>query len=600
MKTPFLLALPTMIACCAFAQERFEQPARTRLQCTTADKTITPLSGVQVKVENLELSDQDGKLKLSITPNKDKTYTFAQIQKSGYALIHPRPEDIADKKAFAHNANAELDIILRDDAELEEEVDEYATQGKSYYLERQKQLKQEMEVASTPERQQKLQQELDIIIERREQIMEDIEARARELASTDYLELNADEIERIELRKAGKLDELIKLINSKLAKDAEAYAKELRGNIQDAQQREADAQLEAEELIAKRNEQIKLLGELADVYSEQFNHQKAAECLKARLLYAPDNYEYHKECADLLYFYVAAFDEAFAIYSKCIQLAQQQFGDESEKIAISYSDIAAVYRDQGLYSKALEYNLKALAICEKIQGKNHPNIGGCYNNIGYVYYVQGEYDKALEYYWKALAIFKKAFGLNHPEAAMCYNDIALAYCDKVVYDKSLEYYFKALAIFEASLGTEHHKTAATYDSIGSVYGYKMDYSKALEYHLKALPIREKVLGKNHPQTATTYSNMGFVYKNQGKFDLGLEYYLKGLAIREKVLGKNHPAVATSYNNIAMVYLAQEKFQEAMAYIDKAIIIFEKALGKYHPKTKQAQRSKYLIIRRSAK
>jgi len=64
---------------------------------------------------------------------------------------------------------------------------------------------------------------------------------------------------------------------------------------------------------------------------------------------------------------------------------------------MTYNNIALVYDNQGEYPKALEWFQKALAICEKVLGKEHPDTAMTYNNIAMVYNNQGDYTKALEW-----------------------------------------------------------------------------------------------------------------------------------------------------------------------------------------------------------
>lgn len=510
MKALSLLTLPPLIACCALAQERLEQPARARLQCTTADKTIIPLAGVVVKVDNLVMSDQNGKIKLSITPNKEKTYSFAQIKKAGYTLIHPRPEDIAAHKAFAHNPNAELDIILRDDAELEAEQDRYIKQGKSYYRERQKQLKDEMEAEQNPARKRQLGQELDTLIGRRDQIMGEIETRARELARTDYLVLGEDEIRRIELRKAGKLDELIELINSKLAQDHEAYAKEIELKLQEAKERKKLARQDQAELMVNLKEEVKLLREKADAMTLQRKYQEAAASLKDCLLYLPDDYQCHREYAKHIQQYLAAYVEALEVYQTCAQLAKRQFGDGSAELAASHNDMGMAYYDQGLYAEALECCIKALAIREKLLGKKHLDTAQSYNDIGLVYQAQGKNAKALEYLSKALSIRERVQGKDHPLTAESYNNMGALYCTQRKYSKALAFHLKALAIREKVLGSNHLHTAQSYSNMGLLYSEQGDKQQAILYLDQALNILQQILGKDHPTTIQTQTTRDLI------------------------------------------------------------------------------------------
>ena len=254
------------------------------------------------------------------------------------------------------------------------------------------------------------------------------------------------------------------------------------------------------------------------------------------------------------------YQKAIEWYEKALAIREKVFGKEHSNTAATYKYIARVYHYQGEYAKALEWHEKALAIHEKVFGKEHTETANTYDNIASVYSDQGEYAKAIEWYEKALAIFEKVLGKEHPSTATIYNNIAVVYSDKGEYAKALEWHEKALAIVEKVFGKEHPSTATTYNSIARFYYCQGEYSKAIEWHEKALAIFEKVLGKEHPSTATIYNNIAVVYSDKGEYSKALEWYEKALAIREKVLGKEHTYTATTDNNIAEVYKKQEKHQ----------------------------------------
>ena len=284
---------------------------------------------------------------------------------------------------------------------------------------------------------------------------------------------------------------------------------------------------------------------------------------------------------------IAAYESTLAWLHKALAIREKVLGKEHPFTASSYNNIAGVYSRQGDYAKALEWYEKALAIREKVLGKEHPDTASSYNNIAGVYSRQGDYAKAQDWYEKALAINEKVLVKEHPDTATTYNNIAFVYSRQGDYDKALEWYEKALAIREKVLGKEHPDTATVYNNIAGVYSCQGDYAKALEWYEKALAISEKVLGEEHPDTATTYNNMAGVYDRQGDYAKALEWYEKALAINEKVLGKEHPDTATTYNNIALVYFSQGYYTTALEWYEKALAIFEKVLGKEHPDTATA-------------
>jgi len=286
----------------------------------------------------------------------------------------------------------------------------------------------------------------------------------------------------------------------------------------------------------------------------------------------------------VLYFHQGDYLKALEWNQKALKICEKVLGLEHPSTAATYSNIALVYDNQGDYLKALEWNQKALKIREKVLGLEHPSTATTYNNIAGVYSRQGDYPKALEWYEKALEIDEKVLGLEHPDTATTYNNIAAVYDKKGDYPKALKWNHKALEIREKVLGLEHPSAAATYNNIALVYFKQGDYPKALEWYEKALKICEKVLGLEHPYTATTYNNIAIVYSKQGDYPKALEWHEKALEIKEKVLGLEHPSIATAYNNIAGVYDNQGDYPKALEWYQKALEIDEKVLGLEHPDT----------------
>ncbi|MCL2642395.1 MAG: tetratricopeptide repeat protein [Candidatus Bathyarchaeota archaeon] len=256
---------------------------------------------------------------------------------------------------------------------------------------------------------------------------------------------------------------------------------------------------------------------------------------------------------------------------------------QTETLATLMLWLGRYYDDTADYTKALQWNFKALTIKEKVLDKEHPSTATTYHNIAEVYRKQGDYAKALEWFEKALAIDEKVFGKEHPSTAITYNNISGVYDSLGDFEVALEWNFKALTIKEKVLDKEHPSTATTYHNIAGVYREQGDFEVALEWFEKALAIYEKVLGKEHPSTATTYDNIAGVYREQGEYERALEWCMKALAIREKVLGKEHPDTACTYNNIASVYDSLGDYAKALVWYLKSYCIV-KRLGEAHPNT----------------
>ena len=132
--------------------------------------------------------------------------------------------------------------------------------------------------------------------------------------------------------------------------------------------------------------------------------------------------------------------------------------------AISLSNIAQKYYDDGRYQDAETFWRGTLTIRERLLGEEHSDTAAALYQMGCACERQAHYDEALALLQRALKIQLHTVG-KHPDTATTYNSIALVYADTGEYDKALEYHQKALEIFEQTLGKDHPHTKTVCDSL---------------------------------------------------------------------------------------------------------------------------------------
>lgn len=256
------------------------------------------------------------------------------------------------------------------------------------------------------------------------------------------------------------------------------------------------------------------------------------------------------------------------------------------ELLFNYADFLDKY---GLYYDSIEIYIRHLRYAEDVYGIEHRKTAISYNNLGEIYRKTGDYSKARDYFAKALRVVKKNDGLNHPEAAKIYNNIGLTFFEQGDCKEAQRYYKMAIDIHVKVNGTDNPLFAKYCINIGSSYWKQKELSNALDYYFKAIEIQEKVLEKHHPDIANTYNNIGSVLDEEEKHEEALKYYKKALAIREKVLGKEHPNTATTYHNIGFSYYKMKKYDIALEYMHKALAVFQEKLGPMHPSTITVQK-----------
>ena len=238
----------------------------------------------------------------------------------------------------------------------------------------------------------------------------------------------------------------------------------------------------------------------------------------------------------------------------------------------------------GDHAKALPFALQALAINEKLRGKDHPDVATSLIHLAGIYKSLADYDKALPLCERSLAIRENALGPNHPDTATSLNNLAFLYKSMGDYDKALSIHERSLAIREKSLGPEHPDTATSLGNLAELYRSMGDYANGLVLNERALAIYEKVHGPHHPATATSLNNLAQLYSAMGDYAKALPLQERALKIQEKALGLDHPDTAMSINNLASLYHSMRDFEKALPLQERALKIQEKALGPKHPDT----------------
>ena len=292
-----------------------------------------------------------------------------------------------------------------------------------------------------------------------------------------------------------------------------------------------------------------------------------------------------ENCEDFLHGIRNQYDEKQYDHAKFRQMAEV-FETASnlleDKTGFWANEAGYLWNQVAEPQRALACNLRSVEKTVQHQPDSR-NLAAGYNNVGMTYGALGDHKQALEYQLKALAICERVLPPEHPDLAASYNNVGRTYGALGDHKQALEYQLKDLAICERVLPPEHPDLAISYGNVGSTYLALGEPQKALEYELKVISIFEKVLPKDHPHLAISYNNVGMTYGELGDHEKELEYDLKALGIRERVLPGNHPSLALSFNNIAWTYHALGQIGEAAAHMRRAAEIINcSTLPETHP------------------
>jgi CHAT domain-containing protein len=276
------------------------------------------------------------------------------------------------------------------------------------------------------------------------------------------------------------------------------------------------------------------------------------------------------------------FDKALEVNAVAEKIALEKLGKESVaygNCAFHRGRVNALKRDN---PEAEKWYLEAIAIREKVLGKQHSDYAGVLNNLAILYKSMGNYDQAEPLYLEAMETRKKALGKEHPNYATSLYNLALFFQDIGKYEKAEQLLLEAKDIFGKVQGKDNSDYAESLNNLASLYRSMGNYEKAEHLHLQAIAIKGKILGKEHPSYALSLNNLAILYRAMGSYEKAEQLYLEATTIKEKTLGKEHPSYALSLNNLAMLYWIMGNYEKAEPLYLQAIAIREKKLGKEHP------------------
>lgn len=187
------------------------------------------------------------------------------------------------------------------------------------------------------------------------------------------------------------------------------------------------------------------------------------------------------------------------------------------------------------------------------------------NNLAIASDYRGVYSDALQYYVRALAITRE-LGQRAEEGAILGN-MAGVYHVRGEYDPAMVHYRDSLAIAQ-EVG-ERMGECVTLGNLGAALNETGHYREALDAHMKCLALAREI--GNRRGEGRTLNNIGLVLFNQGKLDECLAYYAKDLRIAREVGDRRGEAI--SLLNAAAVHAVQANLGTALEYATEAQRVF---------------------------
>jgi len=256
-------------------------------------------------------------------------------------------------------------------------------------------------------------------------------------------------------------------------------------------------------------------------------------------------------------------------YFEAAQVIAEKGREKDKRLAnflsACYQKLASTYQMMGNFSKALDYNLKAIHLSEQMDNK--PLMSDNYEHMARTYMVIKDRDKAVQYAQKALDI---ALQLNSPSLILSrYAVLGDVYLNQSSYEKAAEVFGKG-----HEMGQKSGQTLATALGLSRAYYNLKDYEKAWLFTQETY---EKAQARKEQRTlAWAYRQMGGIYcfapdsvlKKIGvplteRYQKSIEAYTKSLDLFRKQNSKLE--ISNRLAELSVVYEKKGDFVKAYEF-----------------------------------
>jgi len=302
------------------------------------------------------------------------------------------------------------------------------------------------------------------------------------------------------------------------------------------------------------------------------------------------------------------FDEAVAVAERALELERGTGEAMRGQVAEALSRLAELNELQGDWGRALARRREALAVRERVDGKDHWRTADARLMLAFAEKVaglgqadrakvagalrkeqeaaqlheQGKCAEAERVALEALEIYRALVGPESAEVARVWHRIGRAHLGRDDARGAKEATERALAIHRKVLPGDHLDLGRSLNNLGLAESSLGNKRRAWEFLEEAVRVWRASLESSSPLTAMGLTNLGMVQSDLREYAAAKQSHEQALAIQRKSLPPDHPDIAKSLNNLGMVQNALREYAAAKQSHEQALAIQRKSLPPDHP------------------
>jgi two-component sensor histidine kinase/Tfp pilus assembly protein PilF len=253
-----------------------------------------------------------------------------------------------------------------------------------------------------------------------------------------------------------------------------------------------------------------------------------------------------------------SYDSATTYYYKSLYSSR----DDKQLVASNLNALGIIYNSKGLNDSSIVNYTRALQIYNTQSDTINSSI--IEGNLAIIYKNQGLYEKALQIAFSALE--KLEYLKPDRSLASAYNTVGNVYVKLEDFDRAIEFYHKALRV-RKDIGFDRG-VAQSFNNIGETYVAMGRYDSALMHLKRATEMRRSLDDKRG--MGSSMNLIGLVLLRQERFIEAETYLIESVQIKRES-GERFDE-ANTLNNLAEVKLKKGQLLQAAGYLREAEFI----------------------------
>jgi CHAT domain-containing protein/Tfp pilus assembly protein PilF len=196
-------------------------------------------------------------------------------------------------------------------------------------------------------------------------------------------------------------------------------------------------------------------------------------------------------------------------------------------------------------------------------------------------------------YQEALAIQERVYGREHPDIAVSLDGLGQIYLESGAPARAEPLLVRALALQDKAYGPPFPSKAVTLRLLGDLRVQSGDRRAAEPFYQRALEARERCFGPDHVLVAEALTSLGDLHLRGGDLQQAEPLYRRALAIREARLGPDHRTLADPLDRIAELSLRMGKAAPALDALERSAPLRDRGAAAAFASASEQQKRAYI-------